>query len=469
LKTIFKNRLKAFTLCAGFFSLVACREKSVTASNLIPEVDNIHTFRVDTLPMTIKSTYFDSLWTNNYTYPVVGIGGITDDAFFGKTVAGAYIQLLPPADNFSFGSNAILDSAVISLPYLDVAYGDTSRSNPAHVLHLKAYEITGDFTYGDGSRKYYAMDRVAYNAAAPIASANITMKSLQDSLKLIKGDSTNHLLRMRINSDFADAFMAHDSGFFANTATFQNNFKGIYIAPDTLQNNNTLAYFALTGGNSTLFYSKAQMEFYYHYPTDTALKVSFFQFGSTSCAFFNGIYRNYNGAPAQAYLNSQAADHDSLIIQGYPGFRSDLTIQLGNNIPAAVINKAALVVTALSTGDQARFSAPQQLILKALNDDGTERNVQDMLDISGSSNETQLAFVGGKATSVTIGGITYTQYVLNIPRELQYAVAQGQTQLRLRLLGATAYPGAFRMIGSGPDNDMNTRIKFDIIYTKTQP
>lgn len=465
MKTTFHKNLKAFTLCAGFFSLVACKEKSSIKTNTIPDVDNINTFEVNDLSVSIRNTYYDSLQTNLPDYPVVGIGRITDDPFFGKTNAGAYIQFSTPADNFVFPTGTIFDSAVVSLPYLNFVYADTTRSNTNNQFKLKAYEITGAFNINGDTSKFYASTKLAYNPIA-VGSGNVPLKSIFDTTVLASGDTITGLLRFRVdglNSRFANMSAAS----LATDAAFLQEFKGLYIAPDTNQQQNLLGYFGMVNANSTLFYSNAQLEFYTHIGTDPTLKKYFFRFFNGTTMFFNGIYRNYNGAQAVNYFNSQTTDHDSLLIQGYPGFRADLTVKIENKIPASVINKATITLTALKVGDDARFNPPALLNVTAINDDGTERVVADMITNSGTANTSGQLFVGGSPVKVTVNGTDFVQYQLNIPREFQKAVSEGKTQLRLRISSSTNYPGSFRMVADGPNSsNANTRMKINIIYTK---
>ncbi len=469
MKTTFYRNLKAFTLCAGFFSLAACKEKSAVKPDLIPGVDNIYTFEVTNFNINVKNAYSDSLWTSDYTYPFVTIGRISNDPFFGKTTAGLYFQVIPPATSFTFPTGVIIDSSVLSIPYLDFAYGDTSHTDPNHALNLKVYQITEPFSVGDRSRKYFAFDKVAYNAATPIGSGVFSIKSLRDTVKLGTGDSIGRMLRIKMEPAFNTFFAAIDPANFASGAAFMDYFKGLFVGPDTNVVRNTLGAFVLNSGSLVSTYANAQLEFYYHSATDTAKKKAYFRFDPTTCNFYNSIYRNYNGVTASNYQNNQTATRDSLVMQGYPGFRSDITIKIDTAVlPYAVINKAELTVTVLKTGDDNRFTPPPQLIIRGFKADGTERAVADILNGDDSTtNSSGATFVGGLATSVQIGAIQYIQYKLNVPRELQRVMSEGRQELKLRLFVPTARQGMFRMLADGPNSsNADTKLRFNVIYTK---
>lgn len=464
MKTTFYKSLKAFTLCAGFFSLAACKEKSIIKPDLIPGVDSINIFQVDTMSMSVKNSYYDSLWTNDYGYPIVGIGRISDDVFFGKTNQGVYLQFAPPIEGFSFPAGTIIDSTVLSIPYIYYAYGDSSSTNPSHILHMKAYRITDPFALGDGTRRYYSFDKLAYGTE--LASSDVTVKSLTDTVALASGDTVSNLLRIKMKPAMEDLFKTISPGDLSTTTAFLDFFKGIYLGPDTTKTQNTVGYFALNGGNILTNYANAQIEVYYHSTSSASLQKAFFKFTPSTCSFFNGIYRNYNGFPILNYLNNQTASRDSIIIEGYPGFRSDITIQLGNTIPISVINKASMTVTVLKTGDETRFSPPAKLLVRVVDADGTERLVSDMANADGTVNTAGQTFVDGSPVSVTIGNQQYTQYTLNIPREIQNAISLRKTEIKLRLSASLPYPGAFRMIADGPNGAAGTKLRFNVIYTK---
>lgn len=447
----------------GFLSLAACREKSTTKPDLIPGVDNIHTFETDTLGISIRTSFFDSLQTNDYSFPVVALGRIENDVFFGKTTAGVYMQVVPPGDGFSFPANTTIDSSVLSMPYAYFSFGDTISSNPAHAVHLKAYRITDPFTF-DLNRRYFAFDRLAYSSL--LGAGTITTKSLNDTFSLATGDTVYNKLRLKLNDAFNNIMATTDAAILGSPSAFLDYFRGIYLAPDTTLSQNTLNYVLMSGGAGNLNYSNAQVEVYYHAGSDTTLKRAFFRFQPASCSFFNGVYRNYAGSPARAYTGNTSANRDSVILQTYPGFRSDLTIRLGNSIPPSVINKAELSVTAIKTGDDTRFPPPAVMLVRVVESDGSERLVADMANADGSLNTSGQAFVGGTSVSVTVGGVQYTRYILNIPRELQQALVTGKTELKLRLSSSIAFPGSFRMIAGGTGAPDATRLRFHVIYTK---
>src|SRR5690606_6274986 len=224
--------------------------------------------------------------------------------------------------------------AVLLLPYTSFSYGDTSLS-AGNLQYLRVYRITEDMVRED-SFKYYNFDELATHPS-PIGSATLSLSQIVDSLALPTGDTLTQQACIRLSDAFAQEFLTADSANFANTESFLNFFKGLYISPDVSQSQNRVSYFKLLGStvNTTARIAFMGKE-------DTTSKIYSFGFSSLATAFFNNIKRNYTGTPAEAY-HAQPGLSDSIIIQEFPGFYTNITINNLDQIPASVINKAELV------------------------------------------------------------------------------------------------------------------------------
>lgn len=459
------NFIKAFTLCAGFFSLSACKERSAIRPDLIPNIDNINTFGIEDFEIGIKNSYFDSLISNNYAYPVVALGQLSDDPFFGKTQATMYMQFVQPSENFAFPAEfSHWDSVVLHMPYYNVSYGDTAVNDANNALSLKAYEITdNDFVFNEGVN-WFTFQRFQTNVNRSWGSDVVSLKSLVDTF-IVGTDTLSHIFSMRLDNSLGDYLRSFSPEDFASAESFKSKFKGLYIAPDSNANKNTLAYMALYDqAIKTDGYRSASLTFYYHNTGDTAQHKAIFSMNG-NCAFSNAVQRNYTGKPAAAYLNA-AQDSDTLLIQGYPGFKSDLTIKLDDKIPASVINKAALEIVVMPTQFADRFAPPPTLSVMRINADNTIGSIADLIDRSGSPSSTNLDFVDAQARRVTINGRDYFKYIINLPREVQQSLNRGDKEIKLRINTSINYPGAYRMLGFGPNAPDDTKIKFHVIYTK---
>lgn len=468
MKIIQKNTLKALALCAGFFSLVACKESSIIKPDLAPDVDNVNTFRLtaDSLPIEIQIGYNDSLRTDDATAPLMALGSIGDDPFFGTTDAGIYLQVAPNVDGFSFPDSLVdIDSAVLVLPYTGISYGDTAgTSNQSY----NVYRITQDDFKVDGTaRKYYAFDSVAVNRTELLGSATVSHSSMKnDSIVYPSGDTIGGQLRVRLSNDFAREVRTADANVFKNFSTFINYLKGVYITPDAsapLSHKQRLSYFYLGVGSSSNF-NRARIEF--HYTVNGVKRVTFFTHNPISSAFFGSIRRNYSGTPAAGFLGTPTALRDSVVIQGAPGFRSDITVKNIQSIPESVVMKAELLINILRVGRDDIYPMPTQIIPLGVSTDNTTYTIADLIDLTGATSGDAQRFVGGNPKPVMIGGVQYIQYKINFPRELQAARAAGKTELKIRLISSANLPGAYRMVAPGVNVPGDAQMKLDVIYSK---
>lgn len=459
--------IKAFAICAGFFSFAACKERSVINPDLIPAVDNIHTFEkfISDFDVKIQTGKNDSVRTDDVTYPIVTLGSIADDPFFGKTKAGFYFQIGLPGSNFYFPDNIQqIDSLVIALPMDSFTYGDTSASNDLSAVSV--YRITdADFAKNDSSRIYYASDSLATDAI-PLATDNVSFKAHRDSVYYPDGTGRNNLFRIHLPLSFANIFRSADTSNFRDNSTFKSFFRGFYIVGNTGADVNMqrrLSYINLGLLDLTTInnYDYARLEMFYT-QTDGTKKLIIFPY-APGTRFFSRITRDYQGKPAQAFTSGA---HDSVAVQTSPGIYTELTFNNIQDMANAVVNKAQLVLTVLKTGEDNFYIPPVQLIIYGVNDDGTTYRVADASNNSSSSSILS-GFIGGEYKSVVINGQSYGQYTLNFPREMQNAVLSGKTSLKLRLATTVDYTGAFRMLADGINsNNPDTKLKLDVVYTK---
>lgn len=464
MKTSFYRNLKAFTLCAGFFSLVACKEKSITkAGNLIPPIDNIHTFGLNESFFTPEVTVnqYDTLITNDTTYFYAGLGKLSDDPFFGPSESGLYIQFAPQAGFTRFPAGTVIDSATINLPYwAGITYGDTSKTT-SNTINLSVFRVTDDDFKKQSGVNFYAFNDFDYVPSA-IGGGVFDLKSAMDTFTS-PVDTLSGQLRIPLTAAFINELMSADTTNFATTAAFLSFIKGFYIAPtpgSPLQRR--VSYFSLAGSTVA---TTARIDFHTHNATNQYGKISF-PFGYTVCAFSNRIKRNYTGVPASKFTGVSATLRDSVVVQGFPGFYSEITIKNIDQIPPSVINKAQLLLTCLPVGLDNYYTSPTQLIPTGIAADGSRYTIADLLTNSGSTSASGYSFVGGKPAEVTINGTKYIQYAINFPRELQLARNAGKKEVKLRISSATANPGAYRMVTGGPNNTNDTRLRLEVIYTK---
>ena len=237
----------------------------------------------DTLQLITRSVYDDSTFTsylrgvdNNTRFvgvPFFTAGTITSDPVFGKTFAGIAFQPAPSGANFTFGTNSIIDSAVLQLPYTGTSWGDT-LSAPG--LKLRVYQM-GEVLSKDS---LYKPTRVpVVDRSRLFGQKTIFFNDLKDSV-FVQGASRSPHVRIRLDGS---SFLQALNDAIAQNSTipaFVTAFKGLYVEADAGQGS-FLPYFNFQGGVTE--YQRAGITVYYRNSADTNARVSFLFQPGTKC------------------------------------------------------------------------------------------------------------------------------------------------------------------------------------------
>jgi len=442
----------AFSILAATALLAGCKEDTIIRTDVVPDSDLINTTTVD-VPMTARSTTRDSAITalvqvgNDLLNTAQPLGAVTTDAFAGRTYAGIYFSVAPPAGFRADSAGFQLDSAVLILPYAGFTWGDTSSSSPAQRFNV--YRITDSMTPRTG---YFSNRRAAIDRSRVLGTATV-YRSDYGLPRTIAGVIRPAHLRITLDPAYVRTLLQDNAGSLGSAAAFQNIFRGFYIEPDRAQAASALAYFRF-GATTTGLYDRPAMLLHYGTAARDSAVVQF-PFSIDSCAVYAGVDRQYGGSPAFDLLTGDNPAPKVLLLQNDPGAVIEARITGLNALQKqAVYQRAQIIITALDTLDAGRFFAPSRLYVVGLNSDGSTYNIADRLPIASTE---PLDFIDGRVRTVTIGGVTVRQYVLNIPRELGRAVAQGKDELTLRIVGATQYPAAYRLIAGGSGHGFGIR------------
>lgn len=452
----------------SLFALNSCKEDTILGSNVLPVDDTVNTVLIpDTLTILTKTVYDDSVVTS---YSISGVpiyhalGSVTADPVGGKTNAGFYFQIVPPSLGYDFPKTP--DSAFLVLPYSGFTWGDTTTMNMDQTI--KVYEIADSLSKDS---LYYSFSKTGVNPVE-IGTATIGYNSgsghssIKDSVNVLGVNRAPHV-RIRLSQTFLDKIKNEAAngtalGGYADFLRFQ---PGFYVAADSTTGN-ALYYFILNGGSD---FTMANVQFFYTDQktdgTDTVKYVSF-PFDQTRDAHYNRITRNYTGSQAGTLLTSSAVSDSIVMIQNKPGANLDIKIPHINSLPKQPIVKAELIITQYKfPGDKSDvYFPPSRLFPVRINSSNGSENVQDRYPTSDTG---PLVFMDGLRKDVTIDGATYSQYVINLPREVQKAIIEQRDTLHLRLSGPSTFPGAYRLITAGRNvsNDA-LKVKLRIYYSK---
>ena len=465
--------------------LNSCKEHTVINTNVTPGIDNIHTFALSvsgTDSIRTKQIFNDSVVTSGYTgNPVYqALGYVNADPYSGNTVASIYLQVSPPSTSYAFSTltTAGLDSAFLILPYAGFTWGDTVHPS---TIPIKVYQLAD--TLGLNAT-YYAFNKKAtgmlvgtgslsFGPASPGGHGN----NIVDS-PFVTGLYRAPVLRISLGK-VTDPFLANLQTIISNVnntltyAAFDSVFNGLYIVPDTGGTGRALAYFRLDASTYDN-YGQANVLIYGHTSSAVTDTVTYsFPYSTTNTAHFNRITRNYTNALVKGLFSQPAKSDPYVIVQNAPGGEMDIRLPYVKNLPQnVIINKAQLVFTEIGQpasdfpAYDTNFFKPNRIYPQGVDANGVRYNIADRYPLTTSDG---LLFIDGtpQYRSVIVNSVPYTQYFVNVPRELQQAILQQRSELHLRIGGTANYPGAYRALfkGSGlPGDSLATHL--NIVYSK---
>ncbi|MFZ1527268.1 MAG: DUF4270 family protein [Ferruginibacter sp.] len=345
-----KRVLPAAFLSFLFVVLLAwgCTKLDTTnlGTDLIPAVDNVHTFR-DTFNIETTQGFFNdtSVVTLSDNY---ALGTISNDPLFGTTEANIYLQLKPPFYPYYFGfatdtvknyTGVGVDSVVLCLSYKGV-WGDTNT-----VQQIQVSEIT-DERFTDSLSDIH---NVNYQPQIGAALSNVvtvdTRRIGKDTVRFNQNrDSVINQIRIKLSDAFAQELYDQDSALlapkkgFRNDSIYRKTFKGLAVKS---LSGNGLMYVNLTDENTRLevHYRKFRRNKY-----DTVYSVFPLQASSTPSispsATANYVHRDRTGSES---VNPTA---DALYIQGGPGTFAKLHFPglRPDTITNRIIHRADIVI-----------------------------------------------------------------------------------------------------------------------------
>ena len=365
--------LGLFLLATGF--IVSCSKINLATElgqDLIPEVDNIHTF--DT---TLEVEAYNGIFTaandsfrSSYTFPQI-LGKIDNDPIFGKTDARLYFQVSPntktPFKNEP--SKLQLDSVVLVLNHT-FTYGDTVLPQTINVSEV----ASGNDFQGDTS--YFLSKNLTTGGL--LGSKTVTPFQLKDSSEVIDFQNGTpdtvkvaHQLRVKLDAAFGQRLLAYDTipgnDGYSTDSVFRSKFKG--FALESAGAGNTLLGFSL---------KDAQLQVYYRYENkttagdmDTATSIFNFEKASTVTltgnenASANYIVRDFGGTQVEATSGDAVADQ-ILYIDNTPGTYATLKIPGLATFPNSVIHLAELQMESVFDNSDTTFTSPENMFLDVL-------------------------------------------------------------------------------------------------------
>lgn len=474
---LYKKLLITLAIISLYFSACTKIDTTKLGIELIPTVDNIHTF--ETTLDVAANTYAFPTDVNDTTVPKLSKSslhalGYLNDPLFGTTRASIFVELKPEYFKFSFpipkDSLIAFDSAVLVLGYKN-AYGDTNS-----VLNAKVYQIIqSDFTEDTTKIIYNTSADIAYGAL--LGQTAFTTKNLTAQRKLATGDSVSNQLRIKIDQTFAKALFERDStNAFASDEAFTNYLKGFAIVPDA-GIGNALAYFSLID---------SKLEFHYRKKNNGKIDTTSTSFYSTATsAHANRVERVYASGEINNHFVTLPAGDNVVYVQSAPGTHVRISIPKLPEFKAkgnVVINRAELSIEQMYDASNNTFASSPYLFLDAI-DETNKKFITVPNDFSfqgGQPNFPYFFDIYKSKTKQDPANHTVSWYTFNLSRYVQGIVTRNEPIYDFRLhlpYIATANYGPYPInlffnniaqyrVKLAGGNGSTQKMKLHIIYSK---
>lgn len=458
-----------------FSSCKKINEPTELGSDLIPGVDNVHTFELSLNTVT-DNVRFDDSTKLNYA-DQVAIGDINDPEF-GQTHGDAYFNISPS----SFGTypfinkdSVIMDSVVLSLAYTE-GYGDTLNGSQT----FRVYEISQSATINDTTLYKFSDPASAFaTTGSQLGSATFNVRNLKDSITLIRARDTSkvaNVVRIKLDPSLAQRFAQYDTtsspnGGYHSDSLFRTLFKGLAIKADA--GGNVLTYFSLSNTANT------KLTVYFRATKGGVIDTTSFDYFHTINGQSNYIQRTPGGGWAN-YLTNGSTNDDKLYIQSAPfGSYGTVVIPDLSTLSNKVIHRAELIVTRIPSASDNIFSPPSRLLL-----DRTKTNVNDsafMLQndlIADATGTINYAPFGGTLNSDNTYRFNISRYVqgvitkhasndtLRIYAPLRTILYNSNLGLKISVPGISQIANGRVVLAGGNYTDPNARLRLRIIYSE---
>ncbi|MDR6785995.1 hypothetical protein ABIE26_004535 [Pedobacter africanus] len=380
------------TLLIGLFLFASCKDSNTIGLGS-EDGQGILGERVDSLTVTSQTLREDiSSGVGLLRYPL----GYMTDPDFGKSEAALSMSVGLPQANYKFGTGAIIDSAVLVLPYSTQFYGDTIA--PTYIFTVK--QLANDLS----KETAYTTDKTWPVQPAVIGtySGKIKPNTKFKITDIVTGGAdTSKSVIPQVRIKLANSFIQNniinlDSVTLSKAANFWKSFKGLNVT-STATDKGGMMFFTANASDS-------RIEIYYKRPnattpanTDTV--VVNFPIGSNNSTGASAgpvhasIKHDYTGTPVKTQLDNPApaTPYTVTYLQALGGLKNKISFPYlkkfladkrdpakgGKPNAKIVINKAELVVDLSAGTDVLPFSAAQRLSLYRYDIAGQRANLPD--------------------------------------------------------------------------------------------
>lgn len=353
-------------------TLLSCNKINLPTElglDLIPPVDNIHTF--DT---TIEVETYNKIFTfaDDSARSILTdeqFLGVMNDPIFGKTEAQMFFQIAPASGKSTLKGvmgKRYIDSIVLSVRYIET-YGDTTIPQTINVFEISG---TDNFKYSGLNRdSAYSIREQPVSTAGFLGSRQIVPQTLNDSILDIRNGKDTVIvanqLRIRLNDEFGQRLLDYDTtgvnDAFSTDSAFLTKVAGLALKPAVGTSGNGLMGFYLDD-------TATRVTVYYRYenpstPGDIDTAVGYFIFTSSKrLATANYIARDYSSSELLPVANDNVPD-PIVYIQNTPGTYAVVKIPALPSLSNRIVHLAELQMEQIYDVSDTMFSPPPMLFL----------------------------------------------------------------------------------------------------------
>ena len=505
---LFRTFFIILSVSSVLFNSCTKIDTTTIGSDLIPAVDNIHTF-ADTLEINgVQGIFDDSTRLGRSDYHM--LGSISNDPVFGGSHADCYLQLKPTFFPYHFGNandtiNNLLapgtgfDSVVLCVSVKGF-YGDSTKAQKFSVYQINPF--TSNFK--DSAYKLnFVPDAPLTNL---IGQATVVPQEVKQFVKFPSKnipDSVNYQVRIKLSPVFLNTLVANldtttagsANNIYRSDSIFQTLMKGFAIKTDRDLNSNGLFYTSLAD-------AKTRLEVHFRRKNNNKIDTTFSSFYFASSAF-SGIQispcathfeRDRSGSEIASLPQA-----DALYIQTTPGSFATLTIPRLSSLDNRIVHRAEIIVDQFPSSNSAIAAVdavlppPSFLYLDLVDTPSTANKFKTIyFDLNPNayynpdngvsylpSNGIDFTYFGGflRKRVDPITNTTAAYYNFNVTRYVQQLVTKRTTNYQMRLYAPynLSYGGylfsfqnslSYGRIKIGNGNNANYKLRMRIVYSK---
>ncbi|MEA3476642.1 MAG: DUF4270 domain-containing protein [Bacteroidota bacterium] len=432
-------KLVLLLVIIAIIGFIACKkEPDKVGVSIRPEEDVVNALYYDTTSIIAYSVLEDSVRTDETK---ISLLGSYLDPVFGKTTANIYTQLRLSENGYDFGDNPVLDSLVLSMDY-NGYYGDTNTQ-----LQIKIYQL-GESMFKDSV--YYSIHNIP-NEGVELANLSFYPKPTQPVA--VGDDTIPAQLRIQMSEEFGNALLNASSSVYLDNESFQEFFKGFYMATEAVGSDGSILYFDLLS-------TQSKMVIYYRNDEQDSLQFTFVI--NDNCARFMN-YNHYEYIDANPDFKAQVLNGDTslgdqqLFLQAMGGVKTLIKFPYIKNLVAngrVAVNEAKFVINDVEETED--YPPPGRLVVVGINEEGKNYILPDQFEF----------YYGGYYDT------TKNQVIFRITRYIQSLLEEDARDYGLYLFIVNASLVANRQIVNGPIPNppipYSKRLKLNLTYTPVE-